>query len=54
MIAIGVIFMVLPTAFVGLRVWAKTMSRGGIGWDDYLIFLALVRRKVLSATLHSK
>lgn len=43
MIAIGVIFMVLPTFIVGLRIWAKTMSRRGLAWDDYLIFLALVR-----------
>ena len=42
-IAIAVIFMVLPTGFVSLRVWAKTMGRAGLGWDDYLIFLALVR-----------
>ena len=41
-IAIGVIFMILPTVCVGMRVWAKTLSRGGLGWDDYLIFLALV------------
>ena len=41
-IAIGVIFLVLPTAFVGMRIWAKTMTRGGLGWDDYLICAALV------------
>ena len=46
-IAIAVMFLVLPTAFVGLRVWAKTMSRGGLGWDDYLIFAALVLRRDL-------
>lgn len=40
-IAIAVIFMVLPTSVVGLRIWAKTMSRRGFGWDDYLIVLAL-------------
>ena len=45
MIALGVLFTVLPTLVVGLRIWAKTMSRRGLAWDDYLIFLALVRPK---------
>ena len=47
-IAIAVIFTILPTAFVSLRVWAKTMGRAGLGWDDYLIFLALVRESMNS------
>ena len=46
-IAVGVIFMILPTVLVGLRVWAKSMSRKGLGWDDYLIFLALVKHELL-------
>ncbi|KAG8531258.1 uncharacterized protein KY384_004616 [Bacidia gigantensis] len=41
-ITIGVIFLLLPTAFVVLRIWAKTMSRGGLAWDDFMIFGALL------------
>lgn len=40
-IAIAIVFLVLPTSIVGLRIWAKTMSRKGLGWDDFLILLAL-------------
>lgn len=47
-VAIGVIFLILPTAFVGLRVWARIVSRAGLSWDDYLIFLALVSLPVSS------
>ena len=51
MIALGVVFLVLPTIAVGLRIWAKTISRKGLASDDYLILLALVseikeRRKI--------
>ena len=45
-IAISVVFLLLPVGAVTLRVWAKSMSRGGLWWDDYLIFLALVNREV--------
>lgn len=44
MIALGITFLILPCIFVNLRVWAKWISRGGVQWDDYLIFGALVRR----------
>ena len=42
MIGIGISFLILPIAAVGVRIWAKTLSRKGITLDDYLIFAALV------------
>ena len=42
MIGLGIAFIVIPIIFVGLRVWAKTLCRKGLAWDDYLAFAALV------------
>lgn len=42
MIGIGIFFIILPIAAVGLRVWAKVLGRRGIAGDDMLIFCALV------------
>ena len=41
-VAIAIIFMLLPGAFVGMRVWAKFLSQGRLTWDDYTIFGAMV------------
>ena len=44
-IAISVIFTVLELFFVGLRLWARRITRangGGIGTDDVLALLAAV------------
>lgn len=43
MIALGIVWIVLPTLFVALRIWAKTLGRAGVWWDDLMIVLALVR-----------
>ena len=42
MIVLGAVFIVIPTIFVGLRVWARFLSRACLSWDDYTVFLALV------------
>lgn len=42
MIVLGAVFIVIPTVFVGLRVWARHLSKAGLSWDDYCCFLALV------------
>ncbi|KAJ5523591.1 hypothetical protein N7513_013135 [Penicillium frequentans] len=39
MIALGFIFVVLPTIFVGLRIWARFIRRAGLGADDYTILV---------------
>ncbi|KAF2714944.1 hypothetical protein K504DRAFT_421238 [Pleomassaria siparia CBS 279.74] len=41
MIGLAVAFMVLPSIFVGLRIWAKLL-RQRLAWDDYLTIAALV------------
>ena len=41
-VAIAIIFMLLPSAFVGMRLWAKLLSQGRLTWDDYTIFAAMV------------
>ena len=41
MIGLAVAFMVLPLAFVCLRVWAKVLAKR-FAWDDYLSIAALV------------
>ena len=43
MIGLGIAFLVLPAVAVGFRVWAKKLGRKGLAFDDYLIFVALVR-----------
>ncbi|KAB8263850.1 hypothetical protein BDV32DRAFT_146153 [Aspergillus pseudonomiae] len=50
MIALGITFLILPCIFVNLRVWAKWVSRGGVQWDDYLIFGALAFSVACSIT----
>ena len=42
MIGLAIGFSILPSVTVALRIWAKKLSRRGLGWDDYLIFCALV------------
>lgn len=41
MIGLAVAFTILPVVFVGLRIWAKVISKR-LAWDDYLAFAALV------------
>ncbi|KAH7389419.1 hypothetical protein DE146DRAFT_619851 [Phaeosphaeria sp. MPI-PUGE-AT-0046c] len=40
MIGLAVGFMILPVVFVGLRIWAKVLSKR-LAWDDYLAISAL-------------
>lgn len=54
MIGIGVAFMILPIVFVGLRVWAKAIGRRKLTWDDYIIFISLVRRILLTRSCHGE
>lgn len=42
MIGIGIAFLILPLVIVGLRVWAKSLGRRSLGYDDYLIFVSLL------------
>lgn len=42
MIALGFIFVILPTIFVGLRIWARFLRRAGLGADDYTILVGWV------------
>lgn len=46
-IAIAVIFSVLPTLGVSLRIWARKVKKVPLGIDDYLILPALVRIAIL-------
>lgn len=41
MIGLAVGFMIIPTVFYGLRVWAKLLVKR-FAWDDYLTGAALV------------
>ena len=50
MINIGIAFLVLPIVFVGLRIWAKTLNRKRLAWDDYLIVIALVSTETREET----
>lgn len=43
MISLAVAFMILPVVFIGLRIWAKMISKR-LAWDDYLAIAALVSR----------
>jgi hypothetical protein len=43
MIGLGVVFMIIPSFFVGLRIWAKRIGKGRLSWDDYTSISALVR-----------
>lgn len=42
MIGLAVGFMIIPTVFYGLRIWAKLLVKR-FAWDDYLTGAALVR-----------
>ena len=42
MIALAVIFSILPIIVVGLRLWARRIMKARYGLDDYFIFAALV------------
>ena len=42
MIALAVIFSILPPIAVGLRLWARRIMKARYGLDDYFIFVALV------------
>ena len=42
-VALGVVFMVLPAIATVLRVWARSIVGSKLAADDYLIFMALVR-----------
>ena len=42
MIALAVIFSILPLIAVGLRVWARRIMQAKYNLDDYFIFVALV------------
>lgn len=41
---------ILAIIAVGLRLCARTVSKATLGWDDYLIVLALVRRSDIVRT----
>lgn len=41
MIGLAVGFMIIPTVFYGLRIWAKLLVKR-FAWDDYLTGAALV------------
>ena len=45
MVALGVVFLIIPLIFVFLRFWARAVGQKGVGVDDWLILLALVRNK---------
>jgi hypothetical protein len=38
-----IVFTVLCTVFIGLRIWAAMVSRRRMFLDDYMIFFAYVR-----------
>ena len=38
----AIVFILIETLFVGLRVWARRFTRSPIGWDDYLVPLGLL------------
>jgi hypothetical protein len=44
MIRLAVAFMILPTIFVSLRIWAKVIAKR-LAWDDYLTIAALVSHR---------
>ena len=41
-VALAVVFIALPMGTVALRFWAKSIMKGRIRNDDYMILLALV------------
>ena len=41
MIALAVIFSILPLIAVGLRLWARRIMKARYALDDYFIFVAL-------------
>ncbi len=41
--ATAVAMTVTAIVFVLLRFWARTKSKAGLGWDDWLLVVALVR-----------
>jgi hypothetical protein len=41
MISLAIVFMIIPTVFYGLRLWAKLLVKR-FAWDDYLTGAALV------------
>lgn len=42
MIGLGVVFMIVPLIFTGLRLWAKTFGRRRLAVDDWLCIASLV------------
>lgn len=42
-LALGVVFSILPIPFVALRFYTRRRCRLELGWDDWLIVIALVR-----------
>ncbi len=42
LVAVAVVFIVLDLLFVGLRELARYRTKAAWGWDDYLIFPALI------------
>ncbi len=48
--AIDISVLVVAILFVILRLWARTMSKAGCGWDDWLIIAASVSLATLSRT----
>lgn len=42
MVGLGVAFIIVPTVFVSLRFWAKSLAHRGTTKDDYLLVLALL------------
>lgn len=52
MIGLAIVFMIIPTVFYGLRLWAKLLVKR-FAWDDYLTGAALVRSLEPSVSLPS-
>lgn len=41
MIGLAITFLIVPTTFVGLRIWAKKLKNSSLRLDDYLCLGAL-------------
>lgn len=41
-VALAIIFMILPTVAVIMRLWVKIVKKARLTYDDYMIFPALV------------
>ena len=44
LIAVSIVFIIITTVFVGLRLWARRISKVNIWYDDYVVVLAMVQQ----------